>query len=305
MTTPLSWYSDGRDWPHRQHSRFIRAGKLHWHVQRMGAGPDALLIHGTGSSTHSWRGLMPLLACHYTVYAMDLPGHAFTGTPAPASLSLPGMAQAIARLVEALKLDVSLVVGHSAGAAIGAHMALQGLLAPQALAAINGAFLPLSGLPGLIFPPVARLLAATPLAARLFAQRGWDDAAIRRLVGGTGSTLDAAGLTLYAKLVRNARHAAGALGMMAAWDLRALERDLASLSTPLVMVVGDNDRAVSPMDAQIVRTLLPPTTLCTLVHVPDAGHLAHEERPADVARLILSALDRRQGLPASNCSCHL
>jgi len=298
MTTALSWYSDGRDWPHRVHSRFVRAGTLQWHVQRMGAGPVALLIHGTGASTHSWRGLMPLLARHYTVFAMDLPGHAFTDSPPASQRSLPGMAQAVAGLADKLKLDVALVVGHSAGAAIGAHMALRGMVVPQALAAINGAFLPLSGLPGLIFPPVARLLAATPLASRLFAQRSWDDAAIKRLVGGTGSTLDAQGLALYATLVRNPRHAAGALGMMAAWDLRALERDLASLSTPLVMIVGDNDRAVSPTDAQIVRSLLPMTTPCALVRIAGAGHLVHEERPAEVARQMLSALGTRQGLPA-------
>jgi magnesium chelatase accessory protein len=290
MNTALSWERDGRDWPHRDASRFVQAGGLRWHVQRMGAGPVALLIHGTGASVHSWRGLMPLLAERFTVVAMDLPGHAFTDTPAAAQLSLPGMASAVAALVKALALDVELIVGHSAGAAIGARLALDGALAPNVLVAINGAFLPLAGLPGLLFPPVARLMAATPLAPQLFARRSWDRAAVERLIGGTGSTLDAQGLALYGALVRDPHHAAGALGMMARWDLRPLARDLTRLQTPLALIVGANDRAVPPADAHRVQALIPATTPCTLDGVPGAGHLVHEELPGEVVRLALQAV---------------
>ena len=298
MSTTLSWEHEGRGWPHREASSFVRAGGLQWHVQRMGAGPVALLLHGTGASTHSWRGVMPLLARHFSVVAIDLPGHAFTDTPPAAQLSLPGMTGAVAALVEALALDLALVVGHSAGAAIGARLVLDGGLAPQALVSINGAFLPLAGWPGLIFPPVARLMAATPLAPQLFARRSWDRAAVEKLIGGTGSTLDAHGLELYATLVRDARHAAGALGMMARWDLRPLARDLARLRVPLALIVGANDKAVSPHEAQRVRALIPATTPSTLARVSGAGHLVHEERPAAVVQHVLAALGIEQGIPA-------
>ena len=296
MSRTLSWDREGRDWPHRESSSFLRAGGLRWHVQRMGAGPVALLIHGTGASTHSWRGVMALLARHFSVVAMDLPGHAFTDTPPAARLSLPGVAGALAALVEALSLDVALVVGHSAGAAIGARLVIDGRLDPQALVAINGAFLPLAGWPGLIFPSVARLMAATPLAPQLFARRSWDRAAVEKLIGGTGSTIDEPGLGLYATLLRDAQHAAGALGMMARWDLRPLARDLSLLRTPLALVVGEKDKAVPPQDAQRVRALVPATTRCTLAQVSQGGHLVHEERPVEVAQLILSALHLDQGL---------
>lgn len=281
---------DGLQWPHREASRFVQAGGLCWHVQQMGDGPVALLIHGTGSSTHSWRGLMPLLARHFTVVAVDLPGHAFTGTPPARQLSLPGMASAVAALAKALAIDVDLVVGHSAGAAIGARAVLDGALAPRALVAINGAFLPLAGLPGLLFPPVARLMAATPLASQLFARRGWDRAAVERLIGGTGSTLDAQGLALYGALVSDAHHAAGALGMMARWDLRPLAHDLGRLHTPLALIVGADDKAVPPLDARRVRSMIPASTHSSLDIVRGAGHLVHEERPAEVAQRLLAAL---------------
>jgi magnesium chelatase accessory protein len=298
MSKPLCWDTEGRHWPHREASRFVRAGGLRWHVQQMGTGPVALLVHGTGASTHSWRGLMPLLARHFTVVAMDLPGHAFTETPAAERLSLPGMAGAVGALVKALSLDVALVVGHSAGAAIGVRLVLDSAIAPQALVSINGAFLPLAGLPGLLFPPVARLMAATPLAPQLFSRRSWDADAVERLIGGTGSTLDEEGIALYGALVRNARHAAGALGMMARWDLRPLERDLARMTTPMAMLVGANDRAVPPRDARRVRALLPASCACSIDVLPDTGHLVHEERPAQVARLVMLAWGTHRAEPA-------
>lgn len=297
MSAALRWEREGRHWPHRDASRFVQAGGLLWHVQQMGAGPVALLIHGTGASVHSWRGLMPLLARHYTVVAMDLPGHAFTGTPPIAQLSLPGMAQAVAALVKELGCEVELVVGHSAGAAIGARLVLDGALQPLALVAINGAFLPLAGLPGLLFPPVARLMAATPFAPQLFASRSWDREAIEKLIAGTGSALDEEGINLYGTLVRNAQHAAGALGMMSRWDLRPLARDLAQLLTPIEMIIGANDRAVPPRDARRVQALIPAECARSLELVQGAGHLVHEERPAEVARLTLEALRIDQGMP--------
>ena len=146
MIQPLDWDRDGRNWPHREASQFVQAGGLRWHVQQMGTGPIALLLHGTGASTHSWRSLMPLLAPSHTLVAIDLPGHAFTETPPVGELTLQGMANAVATLVHTLHLDVSLLIGHSAGAAIGARMVLDGQLSPKHLIAINGAFLPLAGL---------------------------------------------------------------------------------------------------------------------------------------------------------------
>jgi magnesium chelatase accessory protein len=311
MAGPLIWERDGHGWPHAEASRFVMAAGLRWHVQQMG--PDAsqgavapppphpsdrlhdprapwvLLIHGTGAATHSWRGLMPLLAAHFNVLAVDLPGHGFTGAAPARQLSLPGMAQALGVLLTALGVAPQLIVGHSAGAAIAARMCLDGHVAPAALVSLNGALLPLGGLPGLLFPPVAKLMAALPFVPRLFSRRAADAASVRRLIEGTGSTLDAAGAELYGRLLRNPGHAAGALGMMANWDLRPLERDLTRLQAQLSLVVGANDRAVPPEQALRVQAMLPHASLVTLAGL---GHLAHEERPEQLAKLVLDAAAR-------------
>jgi magnesium chelatase accessory protein len=279
------WEHEGRHWPNREASRFIRAGGFRWHVQVAGDGPALLLLHGTGAATHSWRDLLPLLAAHFTVIAPDLPGHGFTDTPPAHALSLPGMAGAVQALLAALAAKPVLVAGHSAGAAVAALMALDGMIAPRALISLNGALLPLRGGPGdlFIFSAMARMLASVPVVPWLISRRAQDRKAIERLLRGTGSTLDARGVALYGLVVRHSAHVAAALGMMAAWDLHPLARALPRLPCPLTLVVGENDRTIPPADAQRVRAILPSARIVSL---PGLGHLAHEEDPGGVAALI-------------------
>ena len=277
------WDREGRDWPNREASCFPVEAGLRWHLQVMGMGPRLLLVHGTGAATHSWRGLAPLLAEHFEVLAPDLPGHGFTAAPPAADLSLPGMARALGGLLRRLGKAPELVVGHSAGAAILARMCLDRLITPRALISLNGALLPLRGMPGHFFAPAARLAAATPLLPRFFAWRAAAPGAVERLVHSTGSTLDTAGIELYRRLVTNSGHVGAALTMMAKWDLAALQRDLSHLRSPLYLVVGDRDWTVPPSDAERVRQLLPQAQIITLAKL---GHLAHEERPAELATLI-------------------
>ena len=285
MTGAMQWSVNGLTWPNRSASTFIEAGGLRWHVQKAGSGPELLLLHGTGAATHSWRGLCPWLTRHFTVVAPDLPGHGFTTAPEPTAHSLSSFATLIATLLLKLRMRPALVVGHSAGAAIAIRMCLDGSIAPVGIVAINGALLPLRGLPGTFFSPLAKLLAANSLVPRLFSWRAGDRAVTERLLRGTGSQIDEDGITLYGELMRHPAHAAAALNMMAQWNLDALQRDIAQLRTPLLLVVGDRDRTVPPDDAARLRRLLPDAEL---VRLPQLGHLAHEEAPEQVGQLILN-----------------
>lgn len=279
----LDWDRDGRDWPNRAQSRFVAAGGIDWHVQAMGQGPALLLVHGTGATTHSWRGLLPLLAQHFAVVAPDLPGHGFTAQPAPHRMSLPGMAHLLGELLRVLKMRPEIVVGHSAGAAILARMCLDGLIAPRCLISLNGALLPLGGVPGRLFSPLAKLLASNALAAQFFAWRAGDRNMVQRLLRGTGSNIDAAGAEIYQRLARNPAHVGAALAMMANWDLHVLARDLPKLATRLVLVAASNDRTIPSADAYRLHARMP---RAEVVRLPGLGHLAHEEQARCVADLI-------------------
>lgn len=277
------WEWDGRGWPNAAASRFVRAAGFDWHVQRMGAGPSVLLLHGTGAATHSWRGLLPLLAPRADVLAVDLPGHGFSAMPPAAHMGLPGMAADLAALLAAENMRPDIIVGHSAGAAIAIRMALDGRVAPQRIVSLNGALLPLGGMAGQIFSPMARVLVGLPFVPALVAWRAADRAAVTKLLADTGSRLDAQGLELYARLFRRPGHVAGTLAMMAAWDLPAFARDLPRLAAPLTLVSALGDRTISPATARRVHAMLPASHL---VEWPGLGHLAHEENPQLLAILI-------------------
>lgn len=284
MSAPPGWDRQDNDWPHREASRFPVVDGRRWHVQILGRGPDLLLVHGTGAANHSWRGLAPLLATRFRVIAPDLPGHGFTAASVRRELSLPGMARALAGLLRVLGVRPELAVGHSAGAAILARMCLDGRIDPRGLMSLNGALLPLHGLAGYIWSPAAKLLAAAPLLPRWFARRAAAPEAVERLVRGTGSTLDPAGIALYRRIIADPDHIAAALAMMANWDLDALERELPGLRPRTWLVAAENDRTLSPMVADRVRLRLPEARV---IRLPDLGHLAHEEAPEKVAELVL------------------
>jgi magnesium chelatase accessory protein len=283
----LDWARDGADWPNRDASRFVHAGGLDWHVQVMGTGEPLLLIHGTGSSTHSWRDLMPLLARDFTVVAPDLPGHGFTSAAPPRRQSLPGMARGVRDLLAAIGLSPVGAVGHSAGAAIIVYMCLDELMAPAALISLNGALMPWGGPAARMLSPVAQLIAASPLMPRFFAWRASNRSVVDRLLRNTGSTIDPKGAELYARMARDPDHVAGALGMMANWEPGDLAADLPRLKPKLTLIVGANDGTIPPSQSRQVHRIVPGSVLISL---PGLGHLAHEERPAEHAVLIGDAV---------------
>ena len=290
MSDKPNWELEGRDWPNRESSGFVAAGGLNWHVQRMGRGPVLLMLHGTGAATHSWRDFAPLLAEHFTLIAPDLPGHGFTSAPPYERMSLPGMAAAVGALVETLGARPDLVLGHSAGAAILIRARLEGYIDPRGLISLNGALLPWRGLPGRLFSPAAKLFATNSLVSRAFALRARNRRVIERLVDSTGSTLEPAGVDLYQRLIRHAGHVRASLSMMANWDLDLIAQGLPRLDTPLFLVVGAGDTTVSPREARRVRDQLRPDA--ELIELPGLGHLAHEERPREVAQIVRGIAER-------------
>ena len=274
------------DWPNRLDSRFMRVGKIDWHVQLAGDGPVLLLLHGTGAATHSWRDMLHPLAQHFRVIAPDLPGHGYTKGRPPNGLTMPGIARAIAGLLGELQANPVLIVGHSAGAAIAIRMAIDGLVRPDGIVGIAPALLPFAGIAQHLFPTMAKLLFVNPLAPHIFATVARGPGAVERfLARSTGSTIDAAGIAAYARLFGTSTHCAGAIGMMADWDLVPLKRDLPKLTVPMLVLHGERDAAIPVSGALDSVALIPG---CELEVLSDLGHLVHEEVPLVVVERIMS-----------------
>ena len=290
----LDWTRDGADWPNREASRFVTAGRLRWHVQIMGEGPVLLLIHGTAASSHSFRDLAPILAEHFTCVVPDLPGHGFTQLPPLKGLSMQAMAHRLQALLAKLELAPDLVAGHSAGAALLAYMCLRKQIAPAALLSLNGAMMPYAGSTQPWFSPLMRVAVWNPVTPHALARRA-DRHMVRRFLDSTGSSLDERGHALYARLAGNARHVVAALGMMASWDLQPVQRQLPQLGRPILFLVGSRDRTIPPIQARQLCQVVPDSEL---VLFEGLGHLAHEEDPQATAEVFLRCARDRNLLPS-------
>jgi magnesium chelatase accessory protein len=282
----MSWAEHRTTWPHAQYSRFVQAGGIHWHVQLLGQGPCMLLLHGTGSGNFSWRGLLPLLAEHFTVVAPDLPGHAFTSRGPQGALSIAGMSESLRGLMLQLNLHPQVIVGHSAGAAIAAQMLLTQSRRTREtlLVGLNPAWLPLHGVASWLFSPAAKLAQLNPLSAWATAKMASQPRTVHRLLERTGSTLDAQGIDLYTRVLSDSGHIQSVLSMMAAWHLKDLAARLPEIRNPVFMGIGSDDQMVPPRMADEAILLMPQAQR---VMQTGLGHLAHEQDPQGTVHQIL------------------
>jgi magnesium chelatase accessory protein len=289
----MSWADHAAHWPLAAHSQHLSAGGVHWHVQRMGQGPALLLLHGTGSGSFSWRGLMPLLAAHFEVIAPDLPGHVFSSYGPPGALSLPGMSEALRALLLQLAVEPVALLGHSAGAAVAAHMVLHHpRLAGRPVVGLNPAWLPLGGAAAWLFPPMAWLARLNPASAWTLSRLARRAGAVEDTLARVGSHLDAQGLALYREVLAHPGHVHGVLQMMAAWQIAPLARALPRLTQPVLLHIGAQDRTVPPALSDQAMALLPHAER---IVAQGLGHLAHEEDPAGTAAQLLPWLRMHTG----------
>jgi magnesium chelatase accessory protein len=271
----------------------VAIGALDWHVQVSGTGPTLVLLHGTGSSAHSWAQVLPALAQVATVVAPDLPGHGFTTGATVASLTLPRVAAELDALLGALQVGVpAATVGHSAGAPLAMRWALDSARGPRVILGFN---------PSLIAPPAVytRLLGPliTPLAtsspvASLLASIATRTALVNRLLDSTRSRVPDIQRQRYAQLFRNPSHIRGAMGLMAAADLPAIQLQGSTLGRAMTFVVGAGDEWVPerPLRA-VIESSFPLAT----VERWEGGHLLHEEDPDRAAAFIRAWLAQNAG----------
>ena len=98
---------------------------------RVGHGPPVVLVHGLGCDRHVWDELAGKLAATHTVVTVDLPGHG--AAPAEEHPDADRIARAIAATLHAEKLGPAVIVGHSLGGFVGAHVPV---VAPEAARAL-------------------------------------------------------------------------------------------------------------------------------------------------------------------------
>ncbi|MCY4153250.1 MAG: alpha/beta fold hydrolase [Aestuariivita sp.] len=274
------------DWPFRDESQQVYCSPHRWHIYSAGEGQTLLLLHGAGSSLHTFGNLIPILNQHYRVVAVDLPGQGFTQIGARHRCGLASVAADLMSLCQQQEWEPTALIGHSAGAALALELSRAIEPTPKVVG-INPALSNFRGMAGVLFPAIAKFLALTPGVTRFVAHSGNRTDRVASLLERTGSRLDAKSVGFYRQLFSSREHIDGTLLMMSQWPAGGLNTMWSTLATPTLFLAGKRDRTVPNTVAHMAAEKMP---AATVIEMADLGHLAHEEDAARVATHIDSFL---------------
>lgn len=267
---------------------FVSVDGTRLHYVRLGAGPPVIYVHGAKSSVYDLTlSIGDRLAESYTAVAFDRPGSGFSGR-SPAGSGTPQAQAAVLRAAAGrLGLERPVLVGHSLGAAVTLAWALDAPTEVAAVVTLGGYVLPLGGPPRWV---VNLMRSRTALRAvgrlgRSAAGQPLVDSALRRAFFPGEVPPEFAELAPRIALDDARLLSDGEDRKSAAAGLRALQPRYPRLETPVVIVVGEQDRIVPPSSSERLRDILP---LSELVRIPDAGHMPQFTRP----EMVLAAVDR-------------
>lgn len=83
-----------------------------------GSGKPLLLLHTIRTQLDYFQAVIPQLAQHYTVYALDLPGHGYASIDTQAQYDEPYMRSGVIGFIEQLDLTDLTIAGESIGAVL-------------------------------------------------------------------------------------------------------------------------------------------------------------------------------------------
>lgn len=256
---------------------FDRLGEIVVHHSRTGSAeaPLLVLVNSLGTDLRVWDGFLPRLGADLAFLRYDKRGHGLTDATA-GPYSIQGLAEDLARLLEARGAEQSMVCGLSIG----------GMIA-QSLAATR--------------PDLVRGLILMDTAHKIGTAEMWSDriAAIR--AGGISSIADAILLRWFSPDFHRDRpdELAGWRNMLTRTPLEGYlaccaairDADLTeaarSIKVPTLCMVGDQDGSTPPELVAELAGLVPGACLVT---IEGAGHLPCVERPDATAAAITSFL---------------
>ncbi|MEU8901623.1 alpha/beta hydrolase [Nocardia sp. NPDC048505] len=279
--------------------QFADVDGVRMHYVKGGSGSPVVLIHGWPQTWYGWWPIMPELAEHHTVYAIDLPGLG-DSTGVPSGYDKATLARYVHTLIaERLGIRDARVVGHDFGAAVAFQYAAQ---FPQDTARLGYLDLPLPG-PAVdaatyrgmswhIAFHTQRRVPETVVGddVREYLDLFYPQVAFEgSAFGGTAdrSPFSAADVDEFARTYRRPEALAGGFELY-----RALEQDVrdataaAPTQVPTLLLTAQGQ-----LDA--VRATAAPrmTNIVRAVDVPRAGHWLVEENPGFVTAELERFLD--------------
>lgn len=257
------------------------------YLERPGAEPAVLLIHGLPGTAEDFEDVTPLIRGHRTI-AIDRPGFGFsTGGYFPFDRQL----QAVHELIERLRLGRPVLVGHSYGGTIALGYAERDPNAVRGLVLVDAAAGDCPHRGGFLIDAEARLIQASELPG--IAQVA--DVTFSQLLRTAGSMPEEDEAFWPAPVDPRHRHRVLAInlkhGNLEAFsgeilvsdrEVEAVNRGLASLRVPTIVIQGSQDKLVDP---KCGRSIAGSVSGARLEMVP-GGHMAPYTHPATVAAAV-------------------
>jgi len=256
---------------------FVKTRGARIYVTERGSGEPALVfLHYYGGSSRTWDGVIRDLEGQYRSVAMDHRGWGESDAP-ERGYALADLANDVQDMIEALKLERYVVVGHS----------MSGKVA-QLFASSQP-----SGLQGLILvspsPPSPMSFSAEQRAemAKIYDTRESINWALDNVL-----TARSLAPELREQVVTDSLR--GAPQAKVAWPLGGMVEDItaevSSIGVPVLVIAGELDQVDPP--ATLQRELLPRIAGARMQVLPGTGHLSPLENPNAVAAAIREFLQQ-------------
>jgi pimeloyl-ACP methyl ester carboxylesterase len=222
-------------------SRFVDVDGMSVHYRDEGRGAPVVLLHGTGSSLHTWDAwTAALLASGRRVVRFDLPGFGLTGPHPHSDYRITAYVEFVDHMLTRLGIDRFALGGNSLGGDIAWRYATAHPTRVSALVLVDAAGHPIGGSRPLAFR-IGRMPVVRTLMAHLDPR--WLVARTVRQSYGDPARVTPALVERYRELLLRAgnRAAFGARTAVAYEDHTA---ELAALKLPVLIVWGARDRLI-------------------------------------------------------------
>jgi pimeloyl-ACP methyl ester carboxylesterase len=265
------------------------------HVKECGHGPPLLLLHGFAASTYSFHKLVPLLAVHFRVVAMDYYGFGYTERPKTTEeFGINAQLELIRHVMEAKRMGPATVLGHSYGGTLALLLAQSDPKLVEGLVLISAAS-EFGDAPAWVRFPVTRWLGY--LASRLLLSSSKRFRELQRRAYYREEVLSPEVAEAYRERLMieglKETYFAFTAGMAGG---ASPTLNLTGLELPVLVMGGRHDRIVPLESARRLAAALPDARLLVL---EESGHSAPEEEPATVA----AAIQKFAGQSRGKC-CH-
>lgn len=269
------------------------------HVREFpGSGPAFLLLHGFPDNSHIYDDLIPyLVSAGRRTVTIDFLGFGASDKPDGAEYSFAQQLADVEAVVDALKLEKVVLVGHDAGGPAAVNFALKHPARAAAVVLMNVFY---GEAPGLLVPEIIELFSHKPLKAlaRHFLtspqQFAWLLDFQRELMFGDAAPATRARYqTLLGPLIddnfRQQPSAAPAFAQMTSQLPEEIAENTARLvdlrrsAVPFVLIWGRNDPYLHVSAAAFLRSQVRNGAL----HALEAGHWPQIDAAEEVARIML------------------